>query len=188
MPTPTDQSNQRDQAASDERQEEVVRRYLTGSSMREVARQMGISVMTVARDLQRARETWKTETAKTYDELLPEKLAQLEAIRSAAWEGWKRSLKAAKRHTKTTTTHTDGFSDSTSDMTERSTGDPRYLVQLERCLRLECQLRGMLDKDAGSSGETVSEVVEIVITTREEHEEFKSLSMEEFRKRAGKVG
>ena len=184
----TSTANKRKAAASEQRQAEVVRRWLTGDSLRTIGDDLGISQVTVMRDLNRARETWKEETAKSYDELLPEKLAQLEAIRAAAWEGWKRSLKVTKRKTKTNTTHSEGFSETESTTRELSTGDPRFLAQLEKCLRLECQLRGMLDKDASGGQGTSAEVVEIVINTKAEHEEFKALSMEEFRKRTGKAG
>ena len=182
---PSAAKNKRGLAISEKRQEEVVRQYLTGSTMREVSRQIGVSVVTIAKDLERARKAWKENVARSYDELLPEKIAQLDTIRAAAWVGWKRSLKNTKRNSNTKTTTLEGVIDSETIATETSSGDPRFLAQLERCLRLECELRGMLDQKK-DTGEVHSEVVEVVITTREEHDEFKSLSMEQFKIRIGK--
>lgn len=185
---PTSEQNKRLLAVSEKRQDEVVRLYLTGSTLRGVARELGVSVTTVIRDMDRARKEWKLETAKTYDQLLPEKLAQLDAIRSAAWEGWKRSLRIEKVVSKEAGENANGSFSKLGKRQKHQAGDPRFLSQLEKCLRLECQLRGLLDADAGKTSDTMIEVVEVIIESPEQHKEFKTLSFEQYRKAAEKVG
>lgn len=188
MSIPSSTQNLKELAASEERQEEVARRYLTGSSMRRISQQMGISLSTVARDLQRTREAWQERNARTYEELLPEKLAALDVIRAQAWIGWKRSLRDERSETDETGTNGHGPFSKQRKRRKGQSGNPNYLSRLESCLRLECELRGMLNKDTGGNVNVAADVVEIVITTRAEHEEFKTLSMDEFRKLSGKVG
>lgn len=181
----TTQANKRAKAASDARQADVVRMYLTGSTIADIVRETGFAYRTIMRDMERARQTWKEETGKVYDELLPEKLAQLDAIRAQAWIGWKKSLRADVRKTKSVTNNSDGGSDTNTVSRSKANGDPRFLAQLEKCLRLECQLRGLLDSDLDTQKGSSAQVVEIVIASKEEHEEFKILSMESLRKQTG---
>ncbi|MFG0261016.1 MAG: hypothetical protein ACF788_01300 [Novipirellula sp. JB048] len=176
-------TNLRKEVHCDERQSTVARLFLQGASLSEVARQLCISPSTASRDMMKAREAWKKETAKTYDELLPEKLAELDAIRAAAWEGWKRSIRPENTISNETSVGPDGETQRRGRKRKSTAGDDRFLARLESCLRLECQLRGLLDQDAGNTVSTVVNAVEIVINNAEEKEKFdKIYSLEEFQR------
>lgn len=173
----TTQQNTRARVASEARRTEIVRLYLAGEKLDVIAEQVGISKRTVIRDINRARKVWKEETARNYDELLPEKLTQLDEIRRAAWEGWKESRKDA---TEVTISEEHGK----TVKTKGQSGNPSYLNQLAQILRLECQLRGILDTDGDSMN--IPSIVEVVITSKQEHEEFKSLNFEQYKNRLEK--
>lgn len=168
----TAQQNKRDLAASEQRQAEIIRLYLSGAKIADIAKEVGISERTVMRDINRAREQWKEHAARNYDELLPEKLMQLEEIRHAAWQGWVDSRKDFSE----TTVSDKGI----ATKTRGQAGNAAFLGQLEKILRLECQLRGMLKDESESTN--VPTIVEVVIKSREEHEEFKTLNLEQYRK------
>lgn len=182
--------NRRTGTASESRQAEVVRRYLTGERIAEIARSLGVSHRTIMRDIERARKTWREETKKSYDELLPEKLAELNEIRKANWAGWKRSLEDARSRSRKVRNTPDGITVENAKKREQKVGDPKFLGQLERILRTECELRGLLDKSDGKENGDAPQVQEVVITSQEEYQQFQeTLSMEDFKKQMqGKAG
>ena len=143
---------------------------MQGERIAAIALQVGISPRTVARDIERARATWKETTQRKYDELLPEKLAQLEEIRAESWAAWRKSREPKQRITRS-----EQHGETTT--VEQQVGDPRFLSQLERVLRLECELRGMLDDKQAET--KPAEIVEVVIESRLQHEQFKALTMQQ---------
>ena len=181
--------NRRTRAASEARQAEVVRLYLTGHRIATIVRELGVSTRTVMRDLERARKTWKEQIGRTYDDLLPEYLERLQTLWQANWDGWRRSLQDTHTRSKSDTTGEKGSYETKTTTKSKSSGNPRYLSQLERILRTECELLGLLDKDGNTGNQDAPQVQEIVISSHAEYEEFKqTVSMEEFKKQAGKVG
>lgn len=174
----TAQQNTRAKVASESRRAEIVSLYLSGEKIDVIAERMGVHRRTVIRDINRARKIWKDDATRKYDELLPEKLTQLDEIRREAWEGWKESRKDAteviisEEHGKTV-------------KTKGQSGNPAFLNQLAQVLRLECQLRGILDTDVDSTN--VPAILEVVIKTKAEHEELKTLNFEQYKDRLEKT-
>jgi DNA-binding CsgD family transcriptional regulator len=180
---PTHAKNLHMTVISEERQARVATMFLQGSSMRQIGREIGVSVHTVSKDLMRARKEWKSEAAKTYEERLPEKLAELNAIRAAAWEGWKRSLRPESIISKESNETKDGNFERRGRKRKTTAGDPRFLQRLESILRTECQILGMLDSDVTENNSVTVNAVEIVINNAKEKEQFEKIySLEEFQK------
>lgn len=167
---------------SEERQAKVIRLYLQGNRVHRIAKAMGISDRTVLRDIDRARQAWKEKTGRTYDDLLPEKLAEIEHIKRAAWVGWRESLKDEEEVGEST-----GPEGTTVRRRRRGqSGNPAYLRTLAKLVETECQLTGLLDPKP--SQELAIPVVEVVVTTRQEKEEFETITTQQFRKIAETPG
>lgn len=179
----TDQTNRRKLAASEKRQDAVVSAYLTGTSLRQIAAEFGITVNTVVKDVGRAREEWRKKAGLSYEEHLPQKLAEIERMRKEAWNGWKRSLRNERRRSVTEYTNADGCGTSTTSTTARRDGDPRFLSLLEKYMRLECQLTGMLDGKPPER-DNVPVFVEVVVNNRDEVDEFETITVEQFKQSA----
>jgi transposase len=167
---------------SEARQAKVIRLYLQGNRVHRIAKMMGISDRTVLRDIDRARQAWKERTGRTYEDKLPEKLAEIEHIKRAAWVGWRKSLKDDEEVTETT---------SPEGVTVRrrrrgQSGNAAYLNTLAKLVETECQLTGLLDPKP--SQEQTIPVVEVVVTTRQEKQEFETLTTSQFKKIAETPG
>lgn len=168
----TKQRNRRAITASEQRQAETITLYLGGAKIDEIAEKQNVSERTVMRDINRARKKWKEHTARNYDELLPEKLIQLEEIRAAAWAGWHQSREDVEE---VTVSEKNGI----TKKARGQSGNPAFLAQLAKVLQLECQLRGILENENEST--TIPTIVEVVINTKSEHEEFKTLSFDDYK-------
>lgn len=178
----TGETNRLKLIQSEARQAKVIRLYLQGNRVHRIAKVMGISDRTVLRDIDRARQAWKEKTGRTYDDLLPEKLAELEHIKRAAWVGWRESLKDEEE-----TTETAGPEGTTVRRRRRGqSGNPAYLNTLCKLVETECQLLGLLDPKP--SQELAIPVVEVIVTTRQEKEEFETITTQQFRRIAETPG
>ncbi len=162
---------------AESRQSQVVSLYFQGMRVHRIAEKLGISDSTVLRDIERARQAWKEVAGKTYDDLLPEKLAELQEIKNAAWEGWRSSLADAKDEREESS---DAHGNKTVRRRRGQSGNPAYLNALTKAVETECQLRGMLDQKTAQ--EIVIPVVEVVVTSREEKNQFETLTTEQFRR------
>lgn len=172
----TAEENRRKLIAAEKRQARVVSLYLQSARVHQIAKLMGISDRTVLRDIERARASWREVAGRVYDDLLPEKLAELDEIRRAAWKGWKRSLEDEEEITEETS------AEGKKSKTRRrgQSGNPAYLNTLEKILRTECELRGMLD--AKPAQEQVIPVVEVIVSNRDEKEQFETITTQQFKR------
>ena len=172
----TAETNRLKLAMSEARQSRVVRLYFQGMRVHPIAKRLKISDRTVLRDIDRARHTWRESASQTYDDLLPEKLAEIDELKRAAWTGWRRSLEDEEEITEQT--GADGIT--VRRRRRGQSGNPAYIRSLTKLVETECQLRGMLDPKPGN--ELVIPVVEVVVTSREEKEEFETITTQQFRK------
>ena len=173
----TAETNRRNLIKSEARQSRVVRLYFQGMRVHQIAKRMEVSDSTVLRDIERVREEWKANAGRTYDELLPEKLAEIQEVKAAAWTGWRKSL---EDDVEVTEESSDAHGSRTKQRRRGSSGDSSYLRTLTRLIATECQLRGMLDQKPAQ--EIVIPVVEVVVTNREEKNQFETLTTEQFRR------
>ena len=172
----TTAAHKRARAASEVRQGEDFRRYCQRETITSIAKSVGISKNTVLRDVDRALSKCRERTKADVDEIKAEALAQNEALKEAAWLGWKRSLQTDRSRSNTEGGTDKGGFYSNTTRTARTTGDPRYLAQISKCLEFECKLLGVIDGDQDQGGSTTNvQFVEIVIGSRKEKDQLLSL-------------
>lgn len=173
----TAEKNRLQLAKSEARQARVIRLYFQGMRVHQIAKRMKISDRTVLRDIDRARAEWRETAGKSYDEHLPEKLAEIEQIKTAAWRGWAKSLADEEEYTEESSE--DGHK--VRKKRRGQSGNPQFLNVLSKQVELECQLRGMLDPKPSTT--VVVPVVEVIVKNREEKDQFETLTAEQFAKR-----
>lgn len=126
----------------EQRRSEVVRLYLMGMPQYKIAAEVGVSVAQITNDVQQIRKKWAAENLERMTEHKAQELAKLDLLEQTAWEAWEKSkgpLKRTKSETyanKKTWTKTDEV---------ESAGDPRFLSQIENCIKGRCQLLGITD-------------------------------------------
>ena len=176
--------------AANERCGKTASLYLRGKSYGEIATELEISRDTVKNDMKRARVMWRKRATRTYAKHLHEQLAKLDEIENAAWAGWEKSLKD-ELDTGTEDSDTPRGSVSKTKVRRRSqSGNASMLKIINDTVRQRSELLGLLDSDArnGNQEESDAEVVSIVIESREEAKELKSLSLNEYREKIANAG
>lgn len=165
------------------RSERVADMYLRGKSLSEIAKETSKDRRTVQRDLELARQCWRERAAATYEAHLAEQIAKIDATENAAWDAFERS-QAEYQETQVTTGETkDGPIATTKNTRRRRDGSAAYLAVIAGLIKQRCELLGLLDKTARESIADEEDVVSIVIESREEANELKSLSFDEYKKR-----
>lgn len=163
-------------AKSEARQARVIRLYFEGWRVHRIAKRLKISDRTVLRDIDRARAEWRERSGATYENMLPEKLAEIDQLRAASWEGWKKSLEDAEEFAESV--GPDGVT--VTRKRRGQSGNPAYIRSLTKLIELECQLRGMLDPKP--TQEQAIPVVEVIVTSREEKSQFETITTSQFKK------
>lgn len=145
------------------RRAKVARLVLAGiTNQFEIAERLGLEKFsgqrTVSRDLAAVREAWKAAAVQALDEAKGRELAKLEAIEAEYWAAWERS-KAPRESTRTRRrAGGERTTDEAEVRKEQRDGNPRFLMGAERCVRLRCQILGILEPE-GSGNTTVVTVV-----------------------------
>lgn len=145
------------------RRAKVAAMYLLGDTQQEIAKAVGVSQVTVSYDLAAVRKQWLASSLRDFDAMKGEELARLELLEREAWEAWSRSRSAetssrtekvlacepAGPVTSKGTVHTPAALIPTKVIREVTTsgrtGDPRYLLQVFRCVEARLKLLGALD-------------------------------------------
>lgn len=176
--------------AANERCGKTAALYLRGKSYGDIAAELSVSRDTVKNDMKRARAMWRKRATRTYAKHLHEQLAKLDEIENAAWHGWERSLKDELDTGTEDGTTPKGEISKTKVRRRSQSGNASMLKIITDTVRQRCELLGLLDSDArnGNQEETDAEVVSIVIETREEAKELKSLSLAEYREKIAHAG
>lgn len=81
----TEQGVRANQLNADERQAQVAAMLKAGATYRQIAKQVGCSVATVARDYQDILADWRAEHASTINEAVVKHVARLDALLMAVW-------------------------------------------------------------------------------------------------------
>lgn len=69
-----------------QRRESVAKRYIRGDTMRQIAESLEISLTTVHRDIQAAREDWRKNANESISEHKARELAKLDNLEMYAWQ------------------------------------------------------------------------------------------------------
>ena len=129
-----------------ERQKDVAALYLRGVPQMEIAAQVGISQPTVSRYLKDIFQMWKDSAIRDFDEARELELQKINNLEVEYWNAWERSKETRQIKTKERTQKLGGTFDKLSVKEEETTGDPRFLAGVMRCIAKRCELQG-LDKN-----------------------------------------
>ena len=173
--------NQKAIDAADIRCHTTASMYIRGKSYAEIAKHLGVTTCTIKNDMKRARKAWRNRASRTYARHLHEQLARLDEIEIAAWLGWERSLKD-ELQTGTEDGETPmGPISKTKVMRRNQSGNASFLKIMIDTVRQRSELLGLLDPDSKVLGQDDIEVVSVVIGSREDAEELRTISLAEYR-------
>lgn len=164
------------------RVEKAASMYLRGTTYNEIALHFGVTYRTAREYVTKARKLWRRRAEQTYGKHLNEQLARLDEIECAAWIGWQRSLRD-----ELTTGTEEGFrSGEPVDVTKISrrsqSGNASFLKVIMDVVRQRSELLGLMDEETrNAANDSSAQVVSVVVESREEAKEFKSLKFTEFR-------
>lgn len=156
--------------------------YIRGYSPEQIVRRIGCEPADVKRCLTIARKHWKKRATKAYDDLLAHEVAKLDEVERAAWDGWDRSLREEVQAVNEESEGPKGPTVKTGTRRTTKAGSPAFLQTIAATVKQRCELLGLTKGEADSTADDAPEVVELVIDTREEAEEFRSISMGEYRR------
>lgn len=129
-----------------ERRQRVAQLYLQCESMAEIGRQIGVSAVTIYKDICWAREQWRTKAADAIATAKQRELARIDALEVEAWRGWQRScqLEVIER-TKSGNRPGDqgGPYDEQSTERRKQAGDPRFLDVIGKCIESRRKILGL---------------------------------------------
>ncbi|VTS01621.1 Uncharacterized protein OS=Idiomarina xiamenensis 10-D-4 GN=A10D4_12889 PE=4 SV=1 [Gemmata massiliana] len=158
MPLPKNAQN--DKARIDARRAKVATLYLAGKSQQAIACEVGVSQMTVSKDLARLRAAWRESALRDFDAMRGEELARLELIERTAWQAWKNSCRDAETSQVETELRNPGGKASNRNpkvrcsipvrvtrtrSSRKESGDARFLQQVLQCVELRLKMIDALD-------------------------------------------
>jgi hypothetical protein len=163
----------------------VAKMYLRGMSFRAIAAALKIDFKTVGKDIEYCRGIWRENSLKTFETHLAEQLAKLDEAEAAAWDGWERSQMDDVQTSTEETESPDGPITKTKMSRRGQSGQAAYLATVTKIVELRCKLLGLLDKDAAEQSIATANfnVVSIVVDSREQAEEMRTLTVDQFRKK-----
>ncbi len=113
----------------------VMEAYVNGTTMHAIARQMGVSVATVSRDVAAVRDDWREQMTELYDTWKDRELDRLDKLEVMASEGWERSRRDGKKVV-------NSEKGKTKERQQRD-GDPAFLKVLATCIGERCRILGL---------------------------------------------
>ena len=140
-----------------ERRTRIAALYLKGiRSYRDIAKEMGVVISTVCKDLKAIKEDWKQLYAKDFSEAVAEVLAEIEVVKQTAWLEWEKSRGTHRKIRREKKPGQKGITESIE--TEELCGDPRYLDKVEWCINKKIEILGLeapkkINMDVGASGD-----------------------------------
>jgi len=164
---------------AEKRRPTVLRMYLEGVPVTEIAAEYGVSRQTIYEDFQNARREWQQEKIENVQELIELRVAQLEHVIREAYRGWHRSLEDA-----VTVSDTTGEDRKTTRTVKGQSGNPAFLDTIIKAVTKICELRGLIGKDREAREQAESQVTPmlgVIVSTREEAEmmrRVRSLTLE----------
>lgn len=131
-----------DNITIEKRRNEVIRLYLMGMAQIDIAVEVGVTPAQITNDIQQTRKKWLSENLAMMSEQKARELAKLDLLEAEAWDAWQNSKKPIKKK------HTEHYREKLTLKKEteiQTSGDPRFLSQVENCIKGRCQLLGLTD-------------------------------------------
>jgi len=144
-----------------ERRKRVAEMYLAGKWQSEIGKELNVTQQCVSQDLAVLRRLWLQSAAVNIDKIKSRELAKIDRLEDEAWIAWARSLKAKTKHIE----KTGNKESSTTDQTEESFGDPRFMQTIQWCIAKRCEIFGLnapFKLDTTSKGESMKPLNVIV--------------------------
>lgn len=125
----------------------TARLYLKGNYQADIAKEVGVSVPTIVRDLAEIRQRWLESTLRDFDEAKSQELARIDLVEVEAWQGWtdSRGKNTTERIEDKEATQFSGVNKITE--IKQLNGDPRYLQVVLGCIERRCKLLGLNEPD-----------------------------------------
>jgi len=153
-------SNEADGIGSDKgdlivRRRWVSRLTLQGLKPQEIADQLGVDCERVRADLKNLRKLWKDEAKRSTSKHVREQLGRIDVLEAEFWEAWESSKKPTTKTSKQTK-QTRGGKETTAKVdTTTTSGDPRFLEGVHKCIE---QRRKLLGLDAPEKTESTIKI------------------------------
>jgi hypothetical protein len=134
-----------------ERRKRTAELYLQCLSMAEIGKQLGVSAMTVCKDMAWCRAQWRTKCTDAIEVQKNRELGRIDHIEAEAWRAWDRTIGLHEvKTTKTTTVSAAGDNadisipaDEITRKHERLAGDPRFLEIALKCVDSRRKILGL---------------------------------------------
>jgi hypothetical protein len=144
-----------------ERMPKVIRMYLKGIPVMDIAAHFKLERPVIYKDLSLARKIWNKRVDRAARELMSVELAKVDTVEEEAWEQWERSKKDAEEQT--VDKDADGKVTGKSKKRKGQSGDPSYLAIILKCVDQRCKMLKIGEYAAEGSGELMAKLVEVVI-------------------------
>lgn len=156
-------SKEAEEFARQKRRAEVTSLYLKGLTQAAIAGELGVSVHTVAKDLDKVRRGWVEQAKMEFEERKAQELAKVDHIEAMAWRGWEASLtkQEVQRTLKETVRQVQRNSENKvighkmvpvkvveETVVKGSSGDPRFLEQAAKCVEMRLRILGLWKQDS----------------------------------------
>ena len=153
-----------------ERIQRVAALYLEGHSLKKIGEVVGLKYNQLRNYINEAKEFWKQSAAASYGQHVANEIARIALVETEAWEAWHKS----KRDDRTISETTGKFA-GTSKTKSRTNGDPRFLAVVQKCTEQRMKLLGLGVQPDDPNASQPKQIVEVVIHTRNEKEEFERI-------------
>jgi hypothetical protein len=172
-----------EQVVAESKSAEIVKDFLAGVPYTALARKHGIHHRTVWRIVERARDEWYSDSSKEFKDDLPRRMAELEHIKREAWEQWYRSKRNEEQKSTEETRAIDGTTLKVSRKVLGRLGSAAYLETIHKTIRTQAELTGLLKNSTDGNKTQSPQVLEIIVETKEQAEEIKTLSYDDYKQR-----
>lgn len=120
--------------------ERIAALYLRGRTQSEIAEEFGLTQQTIARDLATVQARWREAALFDVDEAKRRELLKLDELERRYWQAFEDSCRMERR---TQAQRVAGVGTLSLVEEKTSSGDPRFLQGIERCIDRRCKLLGL---------------------------------------------
>ena len=114
--------------------------YLQGWLQADIARELGVSQLTISNDIKALHRQWLTESLIDFGAAKARELAKIDALERTYHTAWIRSCEDAE------TTRQEGSKTGVSKIVKTAkgqAGDPRFLAGIQWCIERRCKIMGI---------------------------------------------
>lgn len=124
-----------------EKKQQIAERLGRDEPMAVIARAIGVSTYTVWRHAVMLREEWRLARIEAIERQRSRELEKLEMLEEEAMQAWEKSQEEEVRTEVTTADKENGKT--TKEVRIGKSGDPRFLAQIERCIKGRREMLGL---------------------------------------------